>query len=262
MAVLGGATMSDDFNFNTSNSDNSDSNFNTAASTPGSGSFDGNSTVNTPDQRYYPADQAPQYQQYTAPQNVPLSPAASVPQNPPYPPYAQPNPYAPNAPYQQPPVMTPPTQGIPQQPGTGTAYGSSYGYGRQQSAYGNPPYNYYMQQQPGYTPPYYPPAVSPRCPGEGLAVTSLVLGIVSMVIFWIPFLGAIAGLVGLILGIVSKSKGSGGLAIAGIVLSAVGLVIGVVYIVFIFTISNNVGGLSGYSDQWSSFADTALTYIQ
>lgn len=66
-----------------------------------------------------------------------------------------------------------------------------------------------------------------------MGVASLVLGIISIVFGFIPFCGAIAfipALVGLILGIVdavkkSKSQQPKGMAIAGIILSAIAIVI-------------------------------------
>ncbi|MBI1758516.1 MAG: DUF4190 domain-containing protein [Actinobacteria bacterium] len=84
----------------------------------------------------------------------------------------------------------------------------------------------------GNMPPYatggygYPP---PAKGGSGMAIAALVLGIVSIVLSFTIWVGAIAGIVGLILGIVGISHakrpgGSGrGVAIAGVVTSALGL---------------------------------------
>ena len=61
---------------------------------------------------------------------------------------------------------------------------------------------------------------------NGMAVASLVLGIVSAVcIFfgYFAFIGIITGIIGLILGIMAKKKQPCGMATAGIVLSAVAL---------------------------------------
>lgn len=66
-----------------------------------------------------------------------------------------------------------------------------------------------------------------------MGVASLVLGIVSIIIGFIPFCGAIAfipAVIGLILGIVdavkkSKSQEPKGMAIAGIILSAIAIVV-------------------------------------
>lgn len=64
----------------------------------------------------------------------------------------------------------------------------------------------------------------------GLAVASLVVGILSMTLCCIG--GSIVGLAGLILGIISctKKESKRGLAIGGMITSAIGFLIGVVYI--------------------------------
>jgi hypothetical protein len=86
--------------------------------------------------------------------------------------------------------------------------------------YGAP--NVYVQPAP------YPYVVAaPPDPGAGQAVTSLVLGIISIVFATIPCFGVITlatGIIGLIMGILGRRSATRhGMAIAGIVLSAVGL---------------------------------------
>ena len=106
--------------------------------------------------------------------------------------------------------------------------------------YGAPPQEYQpVQQQPAYQQPVY--GAVPGVPGpktNGMAVASLVLGIVS----WIPFLW-IGFIPGLILGFVGKSQidrsggeqGGGGLAVAGIVLGLIGsAILGLFVLLFIF----------------------------
>ena len=105
---------------------------------------------------------------------------------------------------------------------------------QQQPAYQQPAY-----QQPAYQQPVY--GAVPGVPGpktNGMAVASLVLGIVS----WIPFLW-IGFIPGLILGFVGKSQidrsggeqGGGGLAVAGIVLGLIGsAILGLFVFLFIF----------------------------
>jgi hypothetical protein len=64
--------------------------------------------------------------------------------------------------------------------------------------------------------------------GNGLAVASLVLGILSLLFVWIPLVGMISwvlSIVGLVLGLIGLGKPEGrGLAIAGSICSGVGLV--------------------------------------
>jgi hypothetical protein len=97
-----------------------------------------------------------------------------------------------------------------------------------QGPHGQQPYG----QQP-YGPPSYgqPPY---RQPTNGVAVAGFVVAIVGLVISFVPFLGIVSWVicpVGLVLSIVgmtvaTKRAGAGrGMAIAGIILSAIGLVI-------------------------------------
>jgi hypothetical protein len=105
--------------------------------------------------------------------------------------------------------------------------------------YGAP--NSYVQPAP------YPYMVAaPLDPGAGQAVTSLVLGIISTAFAFIPCFGVIApvtGIIGLIFGILGrKSVGRHSMAIAGIVLSSIG--IGLSLIVFVVWIGLNFISLS------------------
>ena len=93
------------------------------------------------------------------------------------------------------------------------------------------------------------PHARPSIPGgaqrgvqtSGLAVASMVLGIVSVLLFFLCFVNGIFGLVGLILGGVSVAKinGSGGMlkgkgmAITGIILSLIGIAISVAMVLWI-----------------------------
>lgn len=62
---------------------------------------------------------------------------------------------------------------------------------------------------------------------SGLAVASLVLGILSILFVWIPIVGLISWIlapIGLVLGLVGLSRPAGrGMAVAGTICSAVGL---------------------------------------
>lgn len=73
--------------------------------------------------------------------------------------------------------------------------------------------------------------------GNGLATASLVLGILSLVTVWIPIIGMIAWILaplGLVLGLVGLSKPTGrGVAIAGSVCSAIGLLGCIAWVVLI-----------------------------
>ncbi|RFU39968.1 hypothetical protein DZF91_19515 [Actinomadura logoneensis] len=88
---------------------------------------------------------------------------------------------------------------------------------------------------PGYQTPTPPPTAS--APGRhGLATASLVLGLAGLPGLLLCGLGLPAALVGLVLGIAAAARGtSRGLAIAGIVCSAVTLVIGAVSIIWLLS---------------------------
>ena len=88
-----------------------------------------------------------------------------------------------------------------------------------------------FQQQP-YAPqqPFNPQTPPPA--SKGMAIASMVLGIVSLVI---PFFGTVTAIVGLILGALSMKKlkesgASTGMAVAGIVCSIIALAISVICI--------------------------------
>ncbi len=84
--------------------------------------------------------------------------------------------------------------------------------------------NYYDYQQPPMAPQ-----------GKGLAIASLVLGIISCIIGWFGYsaiFGLITGIVGLILWGLSKKKGFfGGLLTAGFVVSLIGTILSAIVFV-------------------------------
>lgn len=73
-----------------------------------------------------------------------------------------------------------------------------------------------------------------------MAIGSLVLGILSIVCCAAWYVSAVLALVGLVLGIIAKSKGNGGMATAGIVLSAIGLVFMIVIVVMLNVYQENI----------------------
>ena len=79
---------------------------------------------------------------------------------------------------------------------------------------------------PGYPPPYYgPPMIARKT--NGMAVTGMVLGIVSLVLFWAWFLGPVLAVLGVIFSSVGISQCNReqqegkGMAIAGLVCSLI-----------------------------------------
>lgn len=74
--------------------------------------------------------------------------------------------------------------------------------------------------------PYYN---AQTVPGKGLAIASLVLGIISLFLFPI-----VTGTLGIILGVVAKNKGcSSGLATGGIVCGIIGVAFWLIMLIFV-----------------------------
>lgn len=97
---------------------------------------------------------------------------------------------------------------------------------------GYPPHDYSQPHPsrgyppPGYPPPGYPPHAYP--PSNGLATASMVLGIVALVLTFIPIIGLLAWILAplaLILGFVGMSKPNlpKGQAIAGVITGGLAL---------------------------------------
>ena len=115
-------------------------------------------------------------------------------------------------------------------------------YGQQPGGYGQPVAQSYGQQPGGYGGPKPPNA-------QGLAVASMVLGIVSIFLLCFWPIAVICAITGLSLGGVALSKinkgvvppDGKGMAIAGVTCSLVGLAISVVVLVFVIVSSNSSG---------------------
>ena len=131
--------------------------------------------------------------------------------------------------------------GAPNCPNCGMMMGApdaqSMGYGQ---AMGQP-----MGQQMGQ-PMGQPMGYGGRQPAHGMAVASLVLGILPFAICWIGegvgyILGMIMAIVGIVLGAVARKQGNrGGIAIAGLVVSIVALaILGVLFIIALIYVANN-----------------------
>jgi len=91
-----------------------------------------------------------------------------------------------------------------------------------------------------------------------LAVLSLIFGIAGVVIGWVPvvnFLGFLLGIAAIVLGAIeikkisqgSSSTSGKGIAIAGIILGAVAIVLGIVITVVLGLV---LGGVFGYFGNW------------
>lgn len=130
----------------------------------------------------------------------------------------------------------------------GQQYNQSYGQDNQQY-YGqqyNQQYAQYGQQ--GYS-QQYPAYVESQDDSNGMGVASLVMGIISLVCcgsFIFSILGIVFGIISY-----SRKKTDNGIAIAGIIMSAVSIIIGIVVICVFFATGAYVDFLNElYSDTY------------
>lgn len=154
---------------------------------------------------------------------TPLQPPAASAEPPAVPPTT------PIAPQQPPTVQQPqqPAGNAPQPP----AYGSVPPAAPQQGGqppYGSAPPQVPQMPQPGYAAGGYPP-VQPK----GLALSSLIVGIASLVFFWTWVIGLLGGIAAVVLGIIGLRKGqSKGMSLTGIITGGVAVLISVGVIIF------------------------------
>lgn len=93
-------------------------------------------------------------------------------------------------------------------------------------------------QQPIYPVNNYQQPVPQSVPGKGLGITSMVLGIVGLVLFCFWYISIPCAIVGIILGCISKShaKEAGmknGMATAGIICSAIAIALAIVLVILV-----------------------------
>lgn len=92
-------------------------------------------------------------------------------------------------------------------------------------------------QYPGYTGPSpYPPTPITQNNGPGgLAITALVIGIVAFVLGWVPIFGLLAGIAGIVLGILALRQPRGkGFGIAALILSGIAVITGILMTLLLF----------------------------
>ncbi|MFJ6499850.1 DUF4190 domain-containing protein [Streptomyces virginiae] len=177
-----------------------------------------------------------------------------------------------------PPAQTPaqiPTPTPTQHPMTGPPASAAYGYPAQ-PGYGfpgdagypaQPGQQGYAGQQgyPGYPGPQgypgqgaYPPYGAQR--SNGFGVTALVLGILAVVGCITSFFALALGIAAVVFGVLGRGKASrgeadnGGMALAGIILGAIGIVLGAVMIAIVFAgfMERGSGGDSPYDSPYDN----------
>ena len=131
-----------------------------------------------------------------------------------------------------------------------------------------PPPQGYAPPPPGYQPPPPPPGYQPPpqqgyygkpavIPGKGQSMAAMILGIASLTVAAALGFGFITAIIGLILGIIGRKKSSAagaptGMATAGIILSAIAIVLNIAVVIACF--SCIIYGSNEFSDAfWDGY---------
>jgi hypothetical protein len=77
--------------------------------------------------------------------------------------------------------------------------------------------------------------------GTGMAVASLVLGILSILLFLVWFLGPPMGILAIIFGSINKSKQGKGMALAGLIMGAIGLALTLIFYLIVIAMLDRRG---------------------
>lgn len=78
---------------------------------------------------------------------------------------------------------------------------------------------------------------------KGLSIASMVLGIVSVVLFCVVYVSIPCGILAIILGFVGKGKGAKGMAIAGIVLGIIAIALYILALLGVTSFLNSASSI-------------------
>ena len=81
---------------------------------------------------------------------------------------------------------------------------------------------------------------------NGKGVASLVLGIISIVFCWVPFLALVGGVVGIVLSVKQRKEFPNGIATAGLITSIIGTVFSALYSLIWIFIGAAIGGAMAF----------------
>jgi hypothetical protein len=90
--------------------------------------------------------------------------------------------------------------------------------------------------------------------GNGLAVAGMVLGIIAIVLCWVPFLDQVLALLAIIFGAIGTGKankigGKGkGMAMAGLIMGIIGMILGIAIIVMAMSAARHSYSYSHYGN--------------
>lgn len=102
-----------------------------------------------------------------------------------------------------------------------------------------------------YNDPYSTPNTPLTNNNNGMGIASLILGICSIAICCCYGVGAIPAIIGLILGILQNKKNANGIATAGIVLGIIGILLNVVWLIYMIIFLSE-DGLLDFVNEFSS----------
>ena len=102
-------------------------------------------------------------------------------------------------------------------------------------------------QQPGYQQPYqqqpYQQPVYVQQPAKqsnGMGITGFVLALLALLLCWVPVLNWILWILGLIFSIIGMFKKPKGLAIAGLIISLLGLIVDIILIAYVTSAASSL----------------------
>ena len=152
-----------------------------------------------------------------------------------------------------PPPGGPPVGGGPPPPGSPPIPGAPAPYGTPPPPGGPPGFATPQFGTPGYTPGGFPSAPPPGSKAtNGLAVASLICGILGLVLFWACFVGLVLAIVAVVLGVMGRSKSrqlpgesGSGMALAGMITGGIGVALGVLMVVLLFVGDSTVDDYDG-----------------
>lgn len=102
-----------------------------------------------------------------------------------------------------------------------------------------------------YNDPYSTPNTPLTTNNNGMGIASLILGICSIAICCCYGVGAIPAIIGLILGILQNKKNANGIATAGIILGIIGILLNVVWLIYMIIFLSE-DGLQDFVNEFSS----------
>jgi hypothetical protein len=115
-------------------------------------------------------------------------------------------------------------------------------YGQPQYGQQAPPPQYGQQVPPPYNQPYYNEPQPSRT--NGLGITGFILALVSLLLGWIPVLGWIVWLLGLIFSFIGIFRRPRGLAIAGLILCLLALFVILYFYGTVASLASKAGSLN------------------